>query len=295
MADINDNLLSNSGKQIRPILSLIIARACGGGRCNEDSVRFAAAAELLHNATLLHDDVADQADLRRGKPTLRSLMGPDVSVLIGDFWLVRAVRAVLDASTCSTKAIEMFSRTLSDLAEGEMLQLQKATTCDTTFDDYLGIIYRKTASLFVATAVTAALSVSASPAVTDSMGEFARYTGYAFQMRDDIFDYLPADSSVGKAVGIDILEKKITLPLLCALDNVGEDAQKQIRQMIPDITPSTRDEIIDFVRCNGGIERAQEILENFCRKAACCLDILEDTHEKKILQEYTGYFAQRVY
>jgi len=286
-------LLSHSGKQLRPILSLVIARACGGGSCNEDSIKYATASELLHNATLLHDDVADEADKRRGQPTVRCLMGPNVSVLLGDFWLVRAVRAILDAHSGSNRAIELFSKTLSDLAEGEMLQLQKATTCDTTFEDYLQIIYRKTASLFVATAMTAALSVSATAQIEHSVGEFAKYMGYAFQMKDDIFDYLPQDTSVGKPVGIDVLEQKITLPLLCALDNVDERQQQRLRDMVRDITPEKRDVIIDFVRSNGGIEGAQSVLEEYCSKALDCLKILPDTREKEILQEFPAYFAKR--
>jgi len=293
LSDVNDNLLEHFGKQLRPMMMLVIARACGGGCCNEDSIKLATASELLHNATLLHDDVADESDQRRGYPTVRSLMGPNVSVLIGDFWLVRAVRAILDAKNCSHRAIEMFAKTLSDLAEGEMFQLQKASTCDTTFKDYIAIIYRKTASLFVASARAAAMSVSASDQVENSMGEFAEYMGYAFQMKDDIFDYLPDSPSLGKPVGIDVLEQKITLPLLCALDKVSASEQRRIRKMVQEITPERRDEIIDFVRNNGGIEGAQQILEEYCSKALKCLDILPESREKHILQDFPAYFAKR--
>ena len=135
----NASILSQSGKQLRPMLALMIARACAG-KVEEGSVRYAAAAELLHNATLLHDDVADGSELRRGKPTIMSLMGPAVSVLVGDYWLVKAMELILCDSKNDTKAIKIFSKTLSDLAEGEMLQLQKAQNGDTVQEDYLRII-----------------------------------------------------------------------------------------------------------------------------------------------------------
>ena len=171
----NGAIMAHGGKQLRPILSMLVSRAClrsadtyvPGQKLSplpEVSKRYAAASELLHNATLLHDDVADDSDMRRGNPTVRSLLGPSASVLVGDFWLVRAIRLILGDSdaACDPRVVRIFSRTLSCLAEGEMLQLQKAQTADTDYEDYLRIIYSKTASLFEAAAVTAAISVNAS-------------------------------------------------------------------------------------------------------------------------------------
>ena len=137
----NRSILSHSGKQLRPVLALLFARACSAGEITESTVRYAAAAELLHNATLLHDDVADGSDQRRGAPTIRSLMGPSVSVLIGDYWLVRAMELILAGGGSDARVIKIFSKTLSDLAEGEMLQLQKARSGDTTEDDYFRIYF----------------------------------------------------------------------------------------------------------------------------------------------------------
>lgn len=288
---INAGILAHSGKQIRPVLSLLTARACNGGRAGEDSIRCAVAAELLHNATLLHDDVADEADVRRGEPTVRSLMGASTSVLIGDFWLVRAVRAVLDSEK-NSKIISVFASTLSDLAEGEMLQLQKAETGDTVLKDYLDIIYRKTASLFVATTISAAHSVNAPENIGKAAEDFGKYLGLAFQMRDDIFDYMPSPD-VGKAVGVDVMEKKITLPLLCALENVSESRQKEIRGMVCDIDAAGRDEILKFVRENGGIEGAQEVLDDYCSKAMAALDSFRDSEEKNMLESLVSIVSRR--
>ena len=136
----NESILSHSGKQLRPLLAVLFARACASGTISEATVRYAASAELLHNATLLHDDVADDSDQRRGVPTIRSLMGPSVSVLVGDYWLVKAMELILGDGDSDTRVIRIFSKTLSDLAEGEMLQLQKAQSGDTDETDYLKII-----------------------------------------------------------------------------------------------------------------------------------------------------------
>ena len=228
---LNDNILSHSGKQLRPLVSMLVAMACSGGKATDDSCRYAAAAELLHNATLLHDDVADSSDQRRGFPTIRSLMGPSVSVLVGDYWLVKAMKLILSASNHSDRVIQIFSKTLSDLAEGEMLQLQKADTGDTGTDDYIRIIYNKTASLFVAACLSAAISVNASEEMEQAVKKFSTALGLAFQIRDDIFDY-SQDQGIGKPVGVDVMEQKITLPLLGALDDVSEEEASEVRARV---------------------------------------------------------------
>ena len=184
----NSTILSNSGKQLRPLLALLIARACSGHQISEATVRYAAASELLHNATLLHDDVADNSEQRRGMPTIMSLMGPSVSVLVGDYWLVKAMELILGSSEGDHLVIKIFSKTLSDLAEGEMLQLQKAQSGDTCEDDYLRIIYSKTASLFEAACVSAAISVNASQEYRKAAKDYAVALGIAFQIKDDILD-----------------------------------------------------------------------------------------------------------
>ena len=155
---VNASIVDNSGKQLRPMLSLLVAGALG--RVNEDSNRFAAASELLHNATLLHDDVVDESSTRRGRPTISALMGPTAAVLVGDFWLSKAVEAIV-GTRHQNEAIPVYSKTLTNLSEGEMLQMEKASSADTTEEDYLRIVYCKTASLFESTCSAAALSVAA--------------------------------------------------------------------------------------------------------------------------------------
>lgn len=291
----NRSILSHSGKQLRPILALLTARGCSAdGRSSEATVRYAAAAELMHNATLLHDDVADDSDQRRGVPTIRSLMGPTVSVLLGDYWLVKAMDLILGDHEADSKVIRIFSKTLSDLAEGELLQLQKAQSGDTVEEDYLRIIYSKTASLFEASCVSAALSVGASEHIVEAMRSYAVALGRAFQIKDDLLDY-DGTESVGKPLGVDILEQKMTMPLLGALVNAGPDEDKRVRALVRDIVghPEHRDEIVDFVKRNGGLEYASNRLDYYVNQAVEALNALPESYEKELLVKLARYTANR--
>lgn len=290
----NDSILSNSGKQLRPMLALLFARACAGGKVTDATIRYASSAELLHNATLLHDDVADDSDQRRGVPTIRSLMGPSVAVLVGDYWLVKAMELILGGEEGDTSVIKIFSKTLSDLAEGEMLQLQKAQNGDTDKESYLRIIYNKTASLFEAACVTAAVSVDAVQEYVMAAREYATALGLAFQIQDDILDYAGTES-VGKPLGVDILEQKITLPLLGAFSNAGALEESRVRSMVRDIVshPEYRDEIVSFVKCNGGLEYARRELQEYVDKAVNALSVLPDSYEKECLASLAYFTAER--
>jgi octaprenyl-diphosphate synthase len=290
----NASILSNSGKQMRPLLTVLFARACSGGKTTDATVRYASASELLHNATLLHDDVADDSAQRRGVPTIMSLMGPSVAVLIGDYWLVKALDLILSDGSSDTVVLKIFSKTLSALAEGELLQLQKAQNGDTVEEDYLRIIYNKTASLFEAACVSGVLSVSASEQYEAAAREYAVALGNAFQIQDDILDYSGTDS-VGKPLGVDVLEQKITIPLLGALSNVSEQEEKRIRGLVNDIVghPEHRDEIVTFVKENGGLEYSRMRLGEYVEKAVRALGVLPDSQEKAFLVELAYFTARR--
>lgn len=291
----NDSILQFAGKQMRPMLSLLIARACSAGKeLPRDCWRYAAASELLHNATLLHDDVADESDERRGQPTIYKKMGASVSVLVGDYWLVKAVECILGADNYSAEAIKVFAKTLSNLAEGEMFQLQKAWAGDTDEADYLRIIYNKTATLFETTAISAVIGVGGSNELREAMAAYAKNLGLAFQVRDDIFDYC-MDMNVGKPVGADILERKMTMPLLGAFMNAGPKAEKEIRKMVTNIAhqPENRDEIVDFVKANGGLEYAQKRLDEMIDAALGELDVLPESKDKELLRQLAEYVGNR--
>lgn len=292
----NDSILSHSGKQLRPMLTILFARACAAdGPLPSSSACYAAAAELLHNATLLHDDVADDSHQRRGVPTIMSLMGPSVSVLVGDYWLVKAMELILDASETDLTVIRLFSRTLSDLAEGEMLQLQKAQKGDTDEQDYLRIIYNKTGSLFVSACVSGAISVHAGEDFRKVSADYAKALGIAFQIKDDILDYAGTES-VGKPLGVDILEQKITMPLLGAFANAGAEQEAQIRSLVADIAdhPEYRDRIVRFVKENGGLDYAMARLDHYVDQAVSALEVLPASKAKDMLVELAYFTAKRI-
>lgn len=290
----NRSLLSQGGKQMRPMLTLLSAGACGG--INADSVRFAAAAELIHNATLLHDDVVDGADTRRGKPTVMSILNGPASVLLGDFWLVKAIRCILDASRNSERAVRLFAKTLSDLAEGELLQLEKTSSCDTTREDYLRIIYSKTASLFEAAALSGALSAEAPEEWTAALAGYARNLGLAFQMKDDILDYAGGEA-LGKPVGIDLREQKITLPLLCALDSATAEEAAEVRALVGRISdePALADRVRSFVLERNGVDMAVAEMGKYIDEAVSCLDELPSSAEKPYLVELARFVGERTF
>lgn len=292
LSGINASLLSGGGKKLRPLLSLLTAKACGDA--GDDSCRYAAATELLHNATLLHDDVADESDVRRGKPTLNALMGPSVSVLVGDYWLVKAVSCILGSRKHDDKVVRLFAKTLSDLAEGEMLQLQKAESGDTSEKDYLKIIYCKTASLFEAASVAAAWSVDAPEYMVEAARDFAVNLGLAFQIKDDIFDYSP-EMNVGKPAGADLLERKITLPLLGAFLNCPAEREDGIRRAVKEgkIDSEKMSDICDFVHGSGGVAYAESRMGDFMTAARASLLKLPESEARRDLEDLLDFVGDR--
>ena len=288
----NRSIREHGGKMIRPILSLLSALACG--RINGDTLRYAAAAEILHNATLLHDDVVDGASPRRGRPTVSALLGPGASVLIGDFWLVRCVRTVIEASANNDEVTGLFAKTLSDLSEGELLQMQKASSGDTSVDDYIRIVYSKTASLFETSARAAAISVKASPEYVEALGNYASALGIAFQIKDDIFDYVESPST-GKPCGLDLLEQKITMPLLCAFE-ACPSREAEIRCMVTRIASGGASvaDITAFVAENDGVSRATAILGSYISKAVSCLEPLPASEAKSHLCQLAHFVGSRI-
>lgn len=290
----NRAILSHNGKQVRPVLTLLVARACSGGFTTDDTIKYAAAVELLHNATLLHDDVADDSPVRRGAPTVMSILGGRASVLLGDYWLVKGMENILASRNSSDKVIRIFASTLTDLAEGELLQLQKAETGDTLEKDYYRIIYDKTASLFVASAAAGAISVSATEERMSAARSYAKCLGVAFQIRDDIFDY-EENAEIGKPVGLDLKEKKITLPLLGALAKAGEERGREIRRKLCRIDdhPEYGGEIIEFVKSESGIEYARKRLYEYVDNARIALRPFGNMQEVEMLGEIAEFTADR--
>ena len=292
----NGDILSHSGKMLRPAICLLIARACCAGVPAEAGTvwHYAAASELLHNATLLHDAVADNSAVRRGRPTVASILGPNASVLLGDYWLVKAMDQILDSGNSSHRVMRIFAKTLSDLAEGELFQLQKAALCDTSRDDYYRIIYSMTASLFEAAALSASIAAAAPPELEEAARNYGVSLGMAFQIRDDILDYAGSEE-LGKPAGQDLLEKKITLPLLGVLGKVDEARNRMVRQMVCNIDaePGNVEKIRSFVVGKGGVESAQEVLGEFVAKARKALVAFPESEARDLLDAIAGYVGVR--
>ena len=289
----NRTLRERPGKMLRPMLSLLVAGACGTP--TRDSTRFAAATELLHNATLLHDDVVDGATERRGRPTVAQLISGPAAVLIGDFWLTRAVQVVLSADKYSERVLHVFAATLADLSEGEMLQLQKAAQADTTEEEYITIIFDKTASLFETAAVSAAISVGASEEMLEAVKNYARKLGLAFQIKDDIFDYAPPSKELGKPVGQDLKEQKITQPLLSALNSAPAQEEREIRSKIGQLADHAEviPQILEFVEKYHGVEQAAGVMDSYINAALQSLSILPDSKEKEALTALAHFVGDR--
>ena len=286
---LNTSLMSNVGKQLRPVLSLLVSHACGG--CNKDSLHFAAASEVLHNATLFHDDVADGSATRRGKPSLASAVGPRAAVLVGDFWLSKAISLILGTKH-QNKAIPLFSVTLCNLAEGEMLQLSKTSGATTTEEDYKRIIYCKTASLFESCCRAGALAMDAPALQFEAAGSYGAALGMACQIKDDILDY-SGGASVGKPLGEDLAAGLVTLPLLGAL-RAFED-ESEVRSKVLEIKehPESAASLRSFVLDNGGIEYAAGVLDSYISEALDALSVFPDSPFKDALVQIARYNAIR--
>lgn len=289
LGKVNRFILEHGGKKLRPTFTLLIAQALGAP-CDERVVSCAAASELLHTATLLHDDVADDALTRRGVPTVTALYSPSTAVLIGDFWLSRAMDLIIDHP--DKRVLHAFSKCLCDLARGEMLQLERAEKGDTTEEDYRQIIYCKTSSLFEAAMVSAAHSAEAGEAETAACRDYACHIGQAFQMMDDILDYSP-ELSIGKPTGQDIMEKKVTLPLLCLFRKLTPSAERRLRRRLKNPDAALVEEIFSLVRQYDALSDARRVLEEEIRRAVEALAPLPASEAKSYLEKMAGLMAVR--
>lgn len=292
---INSYLLDTSGKQLRPLLALVTAKACSGS-INQKAIACAAVSELIHTATLLHDDVVDGSDYRRGKLTVRRLFSSGASLLLGDYWLTKAIHLLISYG-CPYEVLGAYSKAIEELAEGEIIQMELADSLSATEEDYMQVIRRKTASLFIASVKGPAIVSGASGEVVSSLEQYASWLGCCFQIRDDILDYRPT-SETGKDSDSDIMERKITMPLLCAMRNASPEDEQRIRRRMHDITcdpakvgqdREVAAEIREFVLEHGGLESAAAVLREYVYKAQDCLSVLAPSRSRDNLMAVAGY------
>lgn len=283
-------VLWQKGKRIRPLLVLLSAQACGG-QATDTTHRAAALVELLHTATLVHDDVVDDAEERRGVLSINALWKNKIAVLLGDFLLSRGLLLSLDHDDYSI--LHTLSDAVRRMSEGELLQIEKSRLLDIDEETYYRIISDKTASLISACTKSGTVSVTDDEALIERMDRFGEILGLAFQIRDDLFDFSAEDA--GKPVGIDLQEKKMTLPLIVALRQAGRREKKRILKIV-DKDDKNRDDlrtIVSFVDEHGGIEHARSEMESLASEAQSLLSALPPSDARTSLAGLTQFAIER--
>jgi Geranylgeranyl pyrophosphate synthase len=290
LTETNAHVLTHRGKELRPVLTLLSAKMCGTP--NLRSCVMAAVTEMFHTATLLHDDVADQSDLRRGAATVRKLISPTASVLLGDFWFSRAFQLLMDHK--GELMLNDYAHAIRGMSEGELFQIEKASQRDTSIEDYFEIITAKTALLIMAGMRSGAASVQASPQMLSHIEQIGKEIGIVFQIRDDILDYSP-QYNTGKPSYHDLQEGKMTLPLLGALENASSQARRQAGALIKaqPLNSPVLQGVLDFVAEYGGVEYAQTILEKRIQDVVAKLEQLSPTQARNQTIDIVHYLSRR--
>lgn len=283
-------IVSGGGKRLRPMLAVLAARALDYQ--GEDHTTAAAFIEFIHTATLLHDDVVDESDMRRGKATANAAFGNAASVLVGDYIYTRSFQMM--TSLRSLKILDIMSAATNVIAEGEVQQLMNCNDPDTTEESYMEVIYSKTARLFEAATQVAAIIAKASPEVETAFQDYGRYLGTAFQLIDDVLDYVADGKEMGKNVGDDLAEGKPTLPLLYAMRHGNPQQAAMIREAIEQANGMDKlDEILACMRETGALEYTQQRAEQEADKAIAALDILTESAHKQALIALAHLSVQR--
>jgi octaprenyl-diphosphate synthase len=282
-------IVKRKGKQMRPMFVFLSAGTCGG--ITEATFRGAALIELLHTATLVHDDVVDDADYRRGFFSVNALWKNKIAVLVGDFLLSRGL--LLSVENGDFGLLRIVSNAVREMSEGELLQFEKSRQLDITEDVYYDIITKKTASLISSCCAVGAASGQRDEQVVATLGEFGRKVGIAFQIKDDLFDY--GEAEIGKPVGIDIREKKLTLPLIHSLSKAGWMEKREVIAWVrgAEKNPKLVPRVIDFVRRAGGIEYAKSAMDRFRQEALSMLAGFRDSDYRRSLGQLVEFTIER--
>jgi octaprenyl-diphosphate synthase len=286
---IMEYIVNRKGKQMRPMFVFLSAGMCG--TINESTFRGASLIELLHTATLVHDDVVDEANYRRGFFSINALWKNKIAVLVGDFLLSRGL--ILSVENRDFELLSIGTEAVKVMIEGELLQMGKARQLDITEEVYYDIIRQKTASLIASCCGMGASSAGADVEAVARMKRFGELAGMAFQIKDDLFDY--EDGDIGKPVGIDIREKKLTLPLIHALSKSPWLEKRKIIGIIKNESekPKKVKEVIAYVKASGGIGYAYEVMKRFHQEALDILDSFPESVYKKSLIQLVQFTIER--
>lgn len=288
---ISKYILRQKGKKIRPILVLLSAKLCG--EVSRRTYTAATLVEMLHTATLIHDDVVDDAKTRRGLASINAVWKNKIAVLMGDFMLSRGLLLALENDECGF--LKITSRAVKRMSEGELLQIQKNRKLEVTEETYFRIISDKTASL-----ITACCELGAASSTKDKndimlLSEFGENIGIAFQLRDDILDYVGKKKIMGKSSGSDLKEKKFTLPLIHSLNNASKKDAKEMVSIVKNGTYSkSRAIVMDFIKEHKGIEYTEEKTSEYCRIAKSKISGFKQSETKETMEMFVDYMSERI-
>ena len=287
---VMEYIFNTRGKQLRPLIVLLSAAL--NGSISERSYEAAMFVEMIHTASLVHDDVVDEADLRRGHPAVHTLWGSHTAVLMGDYLFAKSYSLCMERG--ATDIVSLVTRAIGLVCEGELDQTEQAERLEMTRQIYFDIIYKKTASLICAAATAGALSAGASDTAMAQMKLYGDNLGIAFQIKDDILDYTP-NAKTGKRSCNDLRERKITLPLLHVLEHASETERKTLLDRLRNIhnEPRNVDVLYDAVIAGGGLEEADRTMRTYCEQARRALDIFPESPARKALLDLCDYIAER--
>jgi len=284
-------IVQSGGKRLRPVLVLLGSRAFGyQGNAH---IRLAAIIEFIHTATLLHDDVVDASELRRGHTTANTIWGNEASVLVGDFLYSRAFEMMVEVG--SMRVMEILAHTTNTIAKGEVMQLLNCNDPDTTEERYIEVIRNKTAKLFQAAAQLSAVISGQDVAIENAMASYGMHLGTAFQLVDDALDYDRNNTNLGKNIGDDLAEGKPTLPLIYTLKQGSSRQRELIRTAIEEGGLSQLDEVLDAIESTGSITYTARRAEDEASRASSVLAAIPDTPHKQALLDLAHFSAHRHY
>lgn len=286
---IMNYIVKRKGKQMRPLFVFLSAGTCG--TINESTYRAASLIELVHTASLVHDDVVDNSNYRRGFFSVNALWKNKIAVLVGDFLLTRGLFLALEHKDYDLLSI--CTAAVKEMSEGELMQMEKARHLDITEEIYYEIIRQKTASLIASCCSIGARSVNCSNDLVEKMKLFGEKVGMAFQIKDDLFDY--GDDEIGKPLGIDIKEKKMTLPLIYALSKASWFEKRRVISIVKNNSenPKKVTEVIEFVKRSGGIDYAKQAMNRYYAEAIDLLAAFPDSAYKNSLRDLVQFTIER--
>ncbi|RQV96930.1 MAG: polyprenyl synthetase family protein [Calditrichaeota bacterium] len=283
-------VIKHKGKGLRPLIVLMAAKQVG--KINQQTYRVASVIELLHTASLIHDDVVDEANLRRGFPSINAAWKNKIAVLMGDYLLSKCLIGATE--TGNMKIMNMLANVSKSLSKGELLQIEKSRKMNITEKDYFSIIHNKTAGLISAAAYLGAITTSEDEEDHSNLKEYGENLGIAFQIKDDLLDYYGHWKLLGKDSGNDFKNKKITLPLISAFNNAGDKETKKIKRLFrKKLSKKEEKFILDFVYKYNGIEYSENKCQEFSDKAKTCLNKYPDSEVKRSMISLTDYVVMR--